>query len=59
MLAGYITLSERIEEVQRRATRWIIRCGKRGELTYLERLQRLDLLPLVYDSEIKGLIFLL
>jgi hypothetical protein len=38
---------KRIAGVKRRATRWILRC-KRGELTYLERLHRLDFLDLIF-----------
>ena len=41
------------EKIQRRATRWILRV-KPGEVSYKERLQQLDMLPLVYDREIKN-----
>ena len=46
----------RIEDVQRRASLRILRL-KRGDLTYVDRLKKLDLLPLSYDREIKDLIF--
>ena len=51
------TLKKRIEGVQRRASLWILRL-KRGDLTYVDRLKKLDLLPLFYDREIKDLIFI-
>ena len=50
------TLKKIIEGVQRRASLWILRL-KRGDLTYVDRLKKLDLLPLSYDREIKDLIF--
>jgi hypothetical protein len=43
-------LSERIERVQRRATKWILRTGT-CEMPYKERLLKLELLPLSYDRE--------
>ena len=49
-------LSIKIEGVQRRATMWIL-MKKRGELSYVERLKKLNLVPLVYDREQKDLIF--
>ena len=49
-------MKKRIEGVQRRASLWILRL-KRGDLTYVDRLKKLDLLPLSYDREIKDLIF--
>ena len=49
-------LKARIERVQRRATRWILRT-RTGELSYRERLERLNLLPLVFDRELKDLVF--
>ena len=49
-------LKARIERVQRRATRWILRT-RVGELSYRERLERLNLLPLVFDRELKDLVF--
>ena len=50
------TLKKRIEGVQRRALLWILRL-KREDLSYVDRLKKLDLLPLAYDREIKDLIF--
>ena len=51
------TLKKRIEGVQRRSSQWILRL-KRGDLTYVDRLKKLDpLQPLSYDREIKDLIF--
>ena len=44
------------EKIQRLATRWILRV-KPGEVSYKERLQQLDMLPLVYDREIKDPVF--
>ncbi|CAB3993505.1 Hypothetical predicted protein [Paramuricea clavata] len=49
-------LSERIERVQRRATKWILRTGT-CEMPYKQRLLKLELLPLSYDSEMKDLVF--
>ena len=49
-------LKKRIEGVQRRATLWILRL-KRGDLSYVDRLKTLDLLPLAYDREISDLMF--
>ena len=49
--------NQEAERVQRKATRWILQI-KQGELSYKERLIRLDLLPLTYDCEVKDLIFL-
>ena len=49
-------LKAKIERVQRRATRWILRT-RVGELSYRERLERLNLLPLVLDRELKDLVF--
>ena len=43
-----------LERVQRRATRWILQTW---DLTYRDRLQMLNLLPLTYDREIKDLTF--
>jgi hypothetical protein len=50
------TLKKIIEGVQRRASLWILRL-KRGDLAYVDRLKKLDLLPLSYDREIKDLTF--
>jgi hypothetical protein len=44
----------KIERVQRRATRWILKARK-GDSSYNERLVDLNLLPLCYDREIKDL----
>ena len=49
-------LKQKAEKIQRRATRWILRV-KAGELSYKERLQQLDMLPLAYDREVKDLVF--
>ena len=49
-------LKAKIERVQRRATRWILRT-RVGELFYRERQERLNLLPLVLDRELKDLVF--
>ena len=49
-------LSERIERVQRRATKWILRTGT-CEMPYKQRLLKLELLPLSYDREMKDLVF--
>ena len=46
----------KIERVQRRATRWILKTRK-GDSSYNERLVELKLLPLCYDREIKDLMF--
>jgi hypothetical protein len=43
-----------LERVQRRATRWILQAR---DLTYRDRLQMLNLLPLTYDSDIKDLTY--
>ena len=49
-------LKQKTEKIQSRATRWILRV-KAGELSYKERLQQLDMLPLAYDREDKDLVF--
>jgi hypothetical protein len=49
-------LSKKIEGVQRRATLWILGI-KRGDMTYVERLIKLKLIPLVYDRERKDIVF--
>ena len=54
---SHSTLKQKAERVQRRATRWILQI-KQGELSYKERLIHLDLLPLIYDREVKDLVFL-
>ena len=45
-----------LERVQRRATSWILRI-KKGDMSYKERLLSLNLLPLVYNREIKDLTY--
>lgn len=51
------SLKSQLERVQRRATRWIL--GTRiGEMSYRDRLIKLNLLPLAYDRELKDLVFL-
>ena len=50
------SLKVKVEQVQRRATRWILRL-KPGQMSYGERLLALDMLPLAYDGEIKDLVF--
>ena len=50
------SLKAKIERVQRRATRWILRV-KPGKVSYKDRLLKLNLLPLAYDREIKDLLF--
>ncbi|XP_028414251.1 uncharacterized protein LOC114537309 [Dendronephthya gigantea] len=47
---------EKLERVQRRATRWILGT-KIGDIPYKERMLSLHLIPLAYDREIKDLIF--
>ena len=51
-----VSLKIKIERIQRRATRWILR-SRIGELSYKERLQTLDMLPLCYVREIQDLVF--
>ena len=50
-------LKQKAERIQRRASRWILQV-KQGELSYKDRLIKLDLLPLTYDREMKDLVFL-
>ena len=50
------SLKFKVEQVQRRATRWILSL-KPGQMSYGERLLALDMLPLAYDGEIKDLVF--
>ena len=45
-----------LERVQGRATSWILSI-KKGDMSYKERLLSLNLLPLVYDREIKDLTY--
>ena len=54
---AHISLKRKDENVQRRATRWILQ-QRMGQQEYKDRLVTLDLLPLCYDSgELKALIF--
>ena len=55
-MPAYVTLNAKVEQVQRRASRWILRTRK-DESSYKERLILLDLLPLSLDRELKDLIF--
>lgn len=52
----YFSQKVKIEQIQRRATRWILK-ARIGDSTYNERLSALKLLPLCYDREIRDLIF--
>ena len=51
-----LSLKIKIERIQRRATRWTVR-SRIGELSYKERLQTLDMLPLCYVRESQDLVF--
>ena len=51
-----ISLKLKVENVQRRETRWILQQHK-GQQEYKDRLVALDLLPLCYDRELKDLTF--
>ena len=53
---AFTSLKVKIENVQRRATRWILK-QRKGEQLYKNRLITLKLLPLCYDREIKDLVF--
>jgi hypothetical protein len=53
---AHISLKRKVENVQRRATRWILQ-QRMGQQEYKDRLVTLDLLPLCYDRELKDLIF--
>ena len=53
---AHITLNAKVEQVQRRASRWILRT-RRGEMSYKECLIMLDLLPLSLDRQLKDLVF--
>ena len=55
-MPAYVTLNAKVEQVQRRASRWILRTRK-DESSYKDRLTLLDLLPLSLDHELKDLIF--
>ena len=47
-----------IEDLQRRATKFILNTHWQEDISYHERLSRLNLLPLTYWHEVKDLIFL-
>ena len=49
-------LQSRIEHVQRRTAQSILR-SRMGEMSYKERLIRLDMLPLVYNRELHDITF--
>ena len=49
-------LNVKVEEVQRRATRWILSL-KPGQMPDGEKLLALDMLPLVYNRAIEDLVF--
>ena len=53
-----VTLKAHVERVQRRATCCILQT-RVGEISYKDRLIKLDLLPLSYDRELKDLSFFL
>ena len=53
---AYVTQNAKMEQVQRRARRWILRT-RRDDTSYKERLTLLDLLTLSLDRELKDLIF--
>ena len=55
-MPAYVTLNAKVEQVQRHASRWILRICK-DESSYKDRLTLLDLLPLSLDHELKDLIF--
>ena len=54
-MSAYVTLNAKVEQVQRRASRWILPMHK-DQLSYKEWLTLLDLLPLSLDHELKDLI---
>ena len=49
-------LKIKLEQIQRRATRWILKV-KEGDVPYRDRLSILNMLPLCYDREIRNLMF--
>jgi hypothetical protein len=53
---AHISLLRKVENVQRRATRWILQ-QRMGQQEYKDRIVTLDLLPLCYDRELKYLTF--
>ena len=52
----HISLKHKIENVQRKASRWILQ-QRKGQEEYKDRLIALDLPPLCYDRETTNLIF--
>ena len=46
-----------VESLQRRATKFILNTHRQEDISYHERLSRLNLLPLTYRHEVKDLIF--
>ena len=56
IMPAYVTLNAKVEQVQRCASRWILRMYK-DQSSYKEQLTLLDLLPLSLDHELKDLIF--
>ena len=51
-----ISLKLKVENVQRRATRWILQ-QRKGQQEYKDRLVALDLLPLCYGRELQDITF--
>jgi hypothetical protein len=49
-------LKIKLEQIQRRATRWILKV-KVGDVPYRDRLSILNMLPLCYDREIRDFMF--
>ena len=47
----------KIESLQRRASKFILNTHWQEDISYLERLSHLNLLPLTYWHEVKDLIF--
>ena len=56
VVATYTCKPNQLRASSRRDTRWILQL-KKGEMEYKDRLLALNLLPLVYDREIKDLTF--
>ena len=52
-----VLLLTKIESLQRRATKFILNTHWQEDISYHERLSRLNLLPLTYWHEVKDLIF--
>ena len=51
------SIIKKIESLQRRATKFILNTHWQEDISYHERLSRLNLLPLTYWHEVKDLIF--